>query len=146
MLIKQLSVFLENKSGRLTEVTKTLGDLDINISALSIADTAEYGILRMILTDPDKAYKALKEKGFSVRLTDVLCIATPHRPGELAKALDILSKNGISVEYMYAFEVGEKAFIVIKTADNQKTIDTIIAHKDEVELINADEICQIRAK
>ena len=93
MIIKQLSVFLENKSGRLTEVTKTLGDLDINISALSIADTAEYGILRMIVTDPDKAFAALKERDFSVSLTEVLCLATPHTPGALARALEILSKD-----------------------------------------------------
>lgn len=141
MIIKQLSVFLENKSGRLTEVTKTLGDLDINISALSIADTAEYGILRMILTDPDKAYATLREKGFSVSLTDVLCLATPHTPGALAKALDILSQDGISIEYMYAFEVGEKALVIIKADDIKKAIDSITTHK--MELINASDIYQI---
>ncbi|NLK22040.1 MAG: acetolactate synthase [Epulopiscium sp.] len=141
MIIKQLSVFLENKSGRLTEVTKTLGDLDINISALSIADTAEYGILRLILTDTNKAFTALKEKGFSVSLTEVICLATPHIPGALAKALDILSKDGISIEYMYAFEVGEKALVIIKTDDIQRAIDSITRHK--MELINASEIYQI---
>lgn len=141
MIITQLSVFLENKSGRLTEVTKILGDLDINISALSIADTAEYGILRMILTDPDQAYSALREKGFSVSLTEVLCLATPHTPGALAKALDILSKDGISIEYMYAFEVGEKALVIIKADDIKKAIDSITTHK--MELINASDIYQI---
>ncbi|WP_058485839.1 ACT domain-containing protein [Defluviitalea phaphyphila] len=141
MIIKQLSVFLENKSGRLTEVTKILGDLGINISALSIADTAEYGILRMILTDTDKAYKALSEKGFSVSLTDVLCLKVPHVPGALAKALEILSKKGISVEYMYAFEVGEQALVIIKTDDIKKSIDLITSN--EMELIKASEIDQI---
>ncbi|HHW67434.1 MAG: hypothetical protein PWP07_948 [Epulopiscium sp.] len=141
MIIKQLSVFLENKSGRLTEVTKTLGDLGINISALSIADTAEYGILRMIVTNPDQAFTVLKEKGFSVSLTDVICLATPHTPGALAKALDILSKDGISVEYMYAFEVGQKALVIIKADDIHKAIDTITAHK--MELIEASDIYQI---
>jgi hypothetical protein len=141
MIIKQLSVFLENKSGRLTEVTKTLGDLDINISALSIADTTEYGILRMIVTDPNKAFTALKEKDFSVSLTDVLCLATPHTPGALARALDILSKDGISIEYMYAFEVGQKALVIIKADDVSKAIDTITAHK--MELIDASNIYQI---
>jgi hypothetical protein len=141
MIIKQLSVFLENKSGRLTEVTEILGQAGINISALSIADTSEYGILRMVVSNPDEALVKLKENKFSVSLTDVACLSTPNEPGSLAKALKILSQEKISIEYMYAFSMGEKAFVVIRTENIQKCIDTLQAHK--MELIKASELYQI---
>jgi hypothetical protein len=141
MIIKQLSVFLENKSGRLTEVTQILGDLNINISALSIADTAEYGILRMIVTDPDKAVVALKEQGFSVSLTQVICLLTPDTPGALYKSLQILSDAGISIQYMYAFAMGEKASIVIKTDALEEAIETL--QKNQLELIKASDIYKL---
>jgi len=138
MIIKQLSIFLENKSGRLTEVTEILGKENINISALSIADTAEYGILRLILNNPDKAVKALRDNGFSVNLTDVIALIIPDEPGSLAKALKILSKEGISIEYMYAYSFGEKASVVLRTEDIQKTIKTLQDHK--MELLKASEV------
>lgn len=141
MIIKQLSVFLENKSGRLTEVTEILGEACINISALSIADTSEYGILRMVVSDPDKAWQVLKNAAFSVSLTDVVCLSTPNEAGSLAKALRILSLEKISVEYMYAFSMGEKALVVIRTENIQKCIDTLQAHK--LELLKASELYQI---
>jgi hypothetical protein len=141
MIIKQLSVFLENKSGRLTEVTEILGQTGINISALSIADTSEYGILRMVVSDPDKAYAALKKNQFSVSLTDVACLSTPNQAGALAKALTILSKEKISIEYMYAFSMGEKAFVVIRTENIQHCIDTLQANK--MDLLRASELYQI---
>jgi hypothetical protein len=138
MIIKQLSVFLENKSGRLTEVTEILGQAGINISALSIADTSEYGILRMVVSNPDLAHLKLKENNFSVSLTDVACLSTPNEPGSLAKALKILSQEKISIEYMYAFSMGEKAFVVIRTENIQRCIDTLQAHK--MELLKANEL------
>jgi hypothetical protein len=141
MIIKQLSVFLENKSGRLTEVTEILGQAGINISALSIADTSEYGILRMVVSNPDEALVKLKENKFSVSLTDVACLSTPNEPGSLAKALKILSQEKISIEYMYAFSMGEKAFVVIRTENIQKCIDTLQKHK--MELLKASELYQI---
>ena len=141
MIIKQLSVFLENKSGRLTEVTESLAEEKINISALSMADTAEYGILRLIVTNPDKAKHTLKVKNFSVSLTDVICLITPHQPGALAKALSILSEANISIEYMYAFEFGEKASVIIRTEEIEKTIKTLQAHK--MELLRANALYEI---
>ena len=95
MTIKQLSIFLENKSGRLTEVLEALGKEKINITVFTIADTSEYGILRMIVSNPDESYKLLKQKGFSVNQTDVLTLSTPIEAGSFAKALRIFSDENI---------------------------------------------------
>ena len=132
MTIKQISIFLENKSGRLTEVLETLGKEKINIKALTIADTSEYGILRIIVSNPDKAYKLLKDKGFSVNLTDVLSIATPIESGSFGKALRILSDEKISIEYMYAFSLGRKAIIVMRVENNEMALEAIRKHKMEL--------------
>lgn len=138
MIIKQISVFLENKSGRLYEVLETLGTNNINVSACSIADTSEYGILRLIVSEPEKARDILKGKMFSVNINEVLSIATPNNPGSLAKALEILSNNMISIEYLYAFSIGDKSFVVLRTDDIQKTIVTFQQH--EMELIKASDL------
>ena len=141
MVIKQLSIFIENKSGRLTEVTEVLSNNHINISALSVADTSEYGILRLIVSDPEKAVKVLKENDFSVSLTDVVCIVVPHVEGGLYKALSVFSDNGISVEYMYAFAVNDKASVVMKVSDVEETIKILKQH--ELELLEANKVYQI---
>jgi len=141
MIIKQLSVFLENKSGRLTEVTEILGKAGINLSALSIADTSEYGVLRMVVSDPDKAHSILKAYGFSVSLTDVVCLSTPNEAGSLAKALRILSEAKISVEYLYAFSMGERALVVIRTENIAKCIEALQGGK--MDLLKASELYQI---
>ncbi|NJK86386.1 MAG: ACT domain-containing protein [Bacteroidales bacterium] len=138
MIIKQLSVFLENKSGRLHEVLELFGQNNINVSACSIADTSEFGILRMIVSEPEKARDILKEKLFSVNINEVISIATPNVPGALAKALAILSDEGISIEYMYAFSMGEKSFVVLRSDDIQKAIMTFQRH--EMELIKASDL------
>lgn len=117
MIIKQLSVFLENRSGRLTEVTAALADGNINITAQCVAETSDFGILRMVVSDPERARAVLSERGFSVSLTDVLCLTTPNVPGSLHRALQILSGRGISIDYMYAFAVGDKACVVLRTSD-----------------------------
>lgn len=103
MKIKQISIFLENKSGRLARVTRVLGDNGINIRALSIADTTDFGILRLIVNDPDKAYKVLKEAGFSVNSTDVIAVEINDSPGGLACSLEYLRGASINIEYLYAF-------------------------------------------
>jgi hypothetical protein len=103
MLVKQISVFLENKSGRLAEVTKTLGDNKIDIRALYIADTSEYGILRMIVDQPEAALECLTASGFTVSSTNVIAIAIEDHPGTLDTALETLSEGSISVDYLYAF-------------------------------------------
>jgi hypothetical protein len=138
MIIKQLSVFLENTSGRLTEVSETLGAHNINMSAFSLADTSEYGILRVIVSDPLSAIECLKEKGFSVSLTDVICLVVPHTPGALSKALRILSDHDVSIEYMYAFAVNDLASVVIRTDEAEKAVEALQEHK--MELMKADDI------
>lgn len=124
MLVKQISVFLENKSGRLAEVTRTLGDNDIDISALSIADTTDFGILRLIVNKPEKAEKILKENEFMVSSTNVIAIGVEDKPGGLAIALDGLEAEGIGIEYMYAFvsKKEEEAMVILRVEDPEKAI------------------------
>ncbi len=132
MTIKQLSIFLENKSGRLTELLDSLGKEKINITAVTIADTSDYGIARLIVSDPEKAYRLLKDQGFSVNLTEVLSIATPIEAGSFAKAFRLFSDEGISIEYMYGFSLGNKAMIVLRTENTEKALDAIQKHKLEL--------------
>ncbi len=126
--MKQVSVFLENKSGRLAEVSRVLGEKRIDISALSIADTTEYGILRLIVNKPEEAAEALKENGFSVRTTDVIAICVSDRPGGLAEALNCLENNQVGIEYMYAFlgnrELG-KAIVILRVEETTKAIEAL---------------------
>ncbi|HIZ17441.1 MAG TPA: ACT domain-containing protein [Firmicutes bacterium] len=129
MIIKQLSIFVENKEGRLSEITQTLADNGIDIRALSIADTTDYGILRLIVNDPDKALKALKGEGMTVSLTDVIAIAVPDTPGGLNKAVKVLSSDNISIEYMYAFLNPRKdtAFVILRVENNERAIKALTA-------------------
>ena len=119
MLAKQLSIFLENKSGRLTEVVNVIGRAGVNLSALSIADNSDFGILRCIVSDPEKAYKILKDEGFAVKITDVIGFKCPNTPGALALVMKYLSDNGVFIEYMYSFANGDAANIVIRPTDLQ---------------------------
>ncbi len=119
MKVKQLSIFLENQSGRLAEVTGALGAEGINIRALSLADTSGFGILRLIVNDIAKARKVLQEKGFTVKETDVIAVEVPDRPGGLAEVLSALAAEGINIEYMYAFvEKSSEDAIVIFRIEN----------------------------
>jgi hypothetical protein len=124
MLVKQISVFLENKEGRIAKVTKVLSDNAINIRALSIADTTEFGILRIIVDRPVEAEKALKIGGFTVSITEVIAIAIDDQPGGLADALDILHTNKISVEYLYAFisKTSAKANVILRVENCESAI------------------------
>ena len=117
MKAKQLSVFLENKSGRLTEVTEALGNAGINLSAMSIADNSDFGILRCIVSDPDKAYQVLKEQHFAVKITDVIGFVCPNISGSLAVVMKYLAEKGIFIEYMYSFANGDVAHVVIRPTD-----------------------------
>lgn len=141
MIIKQLSVFLENKSGRLHEVSTILGRAGINMSAFSVADTSEFGILRLIVSDHEKAFRVLRESDFSVSLTDVVCLNCPNQPGALARALEILSQEEVSIEYLYAFSVGDAANVVIKPDQLDKCIDVLTRHS--MELVKASDLYKI---
>lgn len=116
-MIKQISIFVENKFGRLASIIDVLGKSNIDISALSIADTTDFGILRIIVDKPEEAVIVLKEHGVAVKCTDVIAVAIDDTPGGLSKVLETLTKNGITIDYMYAF-IGKKegkALMVVKT-------------------------------
>lgn len=127
MLIKQISVFVENKTGRLQETTQVLADAGVNIRALSIADTADFGILRMIVDKPDAAQKALNNASMTMSISSVLALCVEDIPGGFNKAVKVLSDNDISIEYMYAFntEYHKLASIIIRVNDNQKAIKVL---------------------
>lgn len=125
MTIKQLSVFLENRAGRLDEVLQILGANDVNIVALSMADTADYGMMRMIVSNPQKGRAVLKEAGITAMLTDVVALRVPHAAGSLAKAMHQIVDGEINVEYMYAFANGADASAVIRCDDPLRVIDIL---------------------
>ncbi len=125
MTIKQLSVFLENRAGRLDEVLQILGANDVNIVALSMADTADYGMMRMIVSNPQKGRAVLKEAGITAMLTDVVALRVPHAAGSLAKAMHQIVDGDINVEYMYAFANGADASAVIRCDDPLRVIDIL---------------------
>ena len=141
MKAKQLSIFLENKSGRLTEVTEALGAAGVNLSAMSIADNSDFGILRCVVSDPDKAYKVLKDKHFAVKITDVIGFTCPNTAGSLAIVLRYLSDNGIFIEYMYSFANGDVANVVIRPTDLD-ACDKILAEK-KVDLMAASDLYRL---
>lgn len=141
MLAKQLSIFLENKSGRLTEVTEALGTAGVNLSAMSIADNSDFGILRCIVSDPDKAYQVLKAAGFALKVTDVIGFTCPNTPGSLAVVLKYLSDNGVFIEYMYSFSQGDYANVVIRPTDLQ-ACDKLLELK-KVDLIAANDLYKL---
>ena len=125
MSVKQINVFLENQSGRLAEVTRGLSKNRIDIRALYIADTTEYGILRMLVDQPDEAQAVLQNLGFTVSQTSVIAVAIPDTPGTLDKVLKILSDNDISLEYLYAFvgRASSDAVVVIRVDDPKKALE-----------------------
>ena len=127
MNVEQISIFLENKSGRLAEVTSVLSEAAINIRALYLADTADFGILRLIVNDTEKARQILKEHGFTVEKTKVVAIEVPDTPGGLSKILNIMKSEGINVEYMYAFveKSGENAIVIFRFDEPEKSVDTL---------------------
>jgi hypothetical protein len=116
MRVEQISIFLENKAGRLAEVSRILAEAEINIRALSLADTSDFGILRLIVNQTAKAKEVLKEHGFTVGKTDVVAVEVADRPGGLHNILDILYKSNVNVEYMYAFvqQSGSNAVIIFR--------------------------------
>lgn len=129
MIIKQLSVFVENKHGRMADITKTLAAHNIDIRALSIADTADYGILRLIVDKPEEAILALKEDKLTVSLTEVIAISVPDTPGGLSKAVEALSDRDVDIEYMYASlnPSDDSAFVILRVEDNEQAISLLKA-------------------
>ena len=140
MAISQISVFVENRPGRLADITAVLAENGIDIRALSIADTSDYGILRLIVNNPDDAVSVLKKEGMTASATQVLGIAIPDEPGGFAKAIRVLADADISVEYAYAFitpNIG-KAYVIIRVENNEKA--TAALTRAGIELIDQAEI------
>ena len=131
MKVEQISVFLENKPGSLENATRTLRDANINIRTLSVAETVDFGILRLIVNDVEKANTALKESGFRVSKTPVVAVEVPDKPGGLHSIMEVVSKEGINVEYLYAFveKSGQNAVIIFRFDAPEKAIDVLLAHK-----------------
>lgn len=143
MLVKQLSVFVENKAGRLAEIIGILGQNNIDISALSIADTTDFGILRLIVNDPAKAETVLKENGAVVKTTDVIAMAVADQPGGLAKALDILSGAGLVIEYMYAF-IGKSdagAMVIVRVDQPEEAVK--LMEKSGIHVMDAKDVYRL---
>jgi hypothetical protein len=140
MKVEQISVFLENRAGRLAEVTKTLAENQINIRALSLADTSDFGILRLIVTDNEKAKEALKAKGFTVGRTNVVAAEVGDTPGGLHTILEMLNAGGVNVEYMYAFvtQSGRNAVLIFRFDRTDQAIEVL--HKNNVRILSGEEI------
>lgn len=129
MKIRQISVFLENRPGRLSALCRTLADGGINLSTLMLSETGEFGLLRLITPDPDKAKKIVETAGYAVTVTDVVALQVPDRPGGLASVLNALEPHGISVEYMYAFAMrtGGDAVMIFRFGEMDRAISVLQA-------------------
>jgi len=140
MKAEQISVFLENKSGRLAEVMRVLGAAQVNIRALSIADTSDFGILRIIVNDKEKALAVLKANNFTVSKTEVIAVEVPDTPGGLSKILDLLDSQKVNVEYMYAFieRHSENALIIFRFDENDRAIEVL--QKAGITILSSQEI------
>ena len=140
MLIKQISIFIENKMGRMAEITKIIGDADIDIRALSMADTSDFGILRLIVNKPDLAVEKLKEAGLTVSLTDVIAVGIDDKPGMFAGVVSTMADAGINIEYMYAFITREhnRAYVILRVEAAEKALQ--ILSDTGIYIVTASEI------
>lgn len=140
MSIKQLSVFAENKMGSVSQITDVLSANAIDMRAMNIADTQDFGILRMIVSDIEKAKDALKDSGCVVSVTDVVCVEMPDRPGSLGEVIKLLAANDVNIEYMYAFVAVSRnhAYVVFRVNDNEKTEELL--KKNGLKLATDEEI------
>lgn len=141
MHIQQLSIFLEDRSGRLTELTRILAENDVNIIALNLAETTDYGIVRMVVGRPVLAKEALEKAGFSIGLTDVACVNMADEPGALHQVLKVLTEAGFNVDYMYAFSNNDVALAVIR-AENIPGV-TDLLEEQGMKLLSQRDIYQL---
>jgi hypothetical protein len=135
MTVNQISIFVENKYGKLCEILALLADEHIHIIAATVADTSEYGILRLIVTESEKAFQLLKKHNVSAHLTDVLAILTDSSAGSFAKTMSCFTKSGLSIEYMYCFSLNGKAVLILRTNNREAAREVIRRH-------NLDYICE----
>ncbi|MDA3835710.1 MAG: ACT domain-containing protein [Spirochaetales bacterium] len=143
MKVEQIAIFLENKSGRMAEITSILAQNGINIRAMSLADTADFGILRLIVNDTASAKQILKDNGFTVGTTEVLVVEVQDKPGGLAKVLQVIKDGNLNIEYMYAFtqKSGDTGLIIFRFDELDEAIHTLM--KADVRLLSGDEVYSI---
>jgi hypothetical protein len=143
MKVEQISIFLENKSGRLAEVATVLAKGGINIRALSLADTTDFGILRLIVNDTEKAKQVLKDNGFTVGKTEVIGVEVADKPGGLAEILNVMKAHNINVEYMYAFvqKSAGNAIIIFRFDELEKAIEVL--QKAGIRIMKGEDICAL---
>jgi hypothetical protein len=143
MKVEQIAIFLENKSGRLSEITGVLADNDINIRSLSLADTADFGILRLIVDKVEEAERVLREGGFTVGKTNVIAVEVPDRVGGLASVLKVIEKGSLNVEYMYAFvnKSGENAVMIFRFEEIDQALDVL--NKADITTLSSAQICAL---
>ena len=143
MTVKQISIFLENRPGSLAELIDVLSKEEINMRAMSVGETEDFGILRIIVQDPYKAICVLKQNGYVCSITPVLAVAVPDEAGSLLNILNILGKNGVNLDYTYAFTMKKKdfAYMVFRVQDNEKAI--VVLTKNKIELISQDDLAQM---
>lgn len=138
MKVQQLSVFIENKAGRVSEVTDILGEAEVNIRGFSVSDTAEFGILRLIVDKPEVGMDALRKAGFTVKENEVICIDLPDKPGGLASVLKVVSDAGVNIEYVYSLI---STYVVINVGDADRALQLL---KDQpVRLVSHEEIASV---
>ena len=136
--VRQLSVFIANEAGRISEVTRAIGDAGVNIRGFSVSDTADYGIVRLIVDDPDKGLEVLHAGGFTVKESDVVCVQLPDRPGGLAGVLKAVSDAGVNIEYVYSLI---STYVVINVADIDRALSLL--EGQPVVLVSQEEIARI---
>lgn len=143
MKVEQIAIFLENRSGRLAEITGILAEKGINIRAMSLADTSDFGILRLIVNDTESARRVLKEKGFTVGTTEVVVVEVKDKPGGLANVLQIIKKADLNIEYMYAFtqKSGETGLIIFRFEKIDTAVDILV--KAGIRLLSGEEVYAI---
>jgi hypothetical protein len=143
MTAAQISIFLENKSGRLAEVTRSLADASINIRALSLAETIDYGVLRLIVDKPQEARQVLSAAGFTVSETEVIAVEMPDRPGGLAAIVDLITASGLNIEYLYAFvgQRGENAVVIFRIDEVEAALEAL--RKGGARILSSDELSAI---
>lgn len=139
MTVTQISIFLENKFGKLSEILELLGNENIRIIAATVADTSEFGILRLIVSNPQKAFELLKSNNVGANMTDVLAIAAESCAGSFAKTLACFTKAGLSIEYMYCFSLNGKAILILRTNNREAALEVIrrngLEHMEESDLM-----------
>lgn len=135
--IQQISIFLENRTGKLNQTMNVLAKFNIDIRTISLADTSDFGILRLIVSDTQKALSVLQENNFTAKVTNVVAIKVPDEPGGLAEILNKIDQLGVSVEYMYAYTklVGKEAVMIFRFDDNEKVINSL-QNSNEIEILN----------